>query len=95
MPKAFTDQVLEIIKEKYPDFDPTLAREKLAEIHGISIGKETLRRLIVKAGLWVPRKIRYPKIQQPRYRCACVGELIQIDGCDHYWFEHRGRPCTL
>lgn len=78
LPKAFTDQALEIIKEKYSDFGPTLAREKLAEIHGITIGKGTLRRLMIKAGLWVPRKMRSPKIHQPRYRRACVGELICI-----------------
>lgn len=58
LPKAFTDQALDIIKEKYPDFGPTLAREKLEEVHGLIIGKETLRRLMIKAGLWVPRKKR-------------------------------------
>ena len=40
----------------------------------------TTQRLSVKAGLWIPRKQRAPKIQQPRYRLACCGELIQIDG---------------
>lgn len=95
LPKAFTDQALEIIKERYSDFGPTLAREKLEEIHGIIIGKETLRRLMIKAGLWIPRKMRAPRIQQPRYRRACMGELIQIDGCDHHWFEYRAPPCTL
>ncbi|MBQ4793750.1 ISNCY family transposase [Dickeya dianthicola] len=95
LPKTFTDQALEIIKEKYSDFGPTLAREKLEEIHGLILGKETVRRLMIKTGLWVPRKMRAPKIQQPRYRRACVGELIQIDGCDHYWFENRASPCTL
>ncbi|MGY3306991.1 hypothetical protein ACVW06_000016 [Pantoea ananatis] len=39
--------------------------------------------------------MRAPRIQQPRYRRACVGELIQIDGCDHRWFEERGPACTL
>lgn len=43
----------------------------------------------------MPRKMRVPKIQQPRYRRACLGELIQIDGCDHHWFEYRASPCTL
>ena len=40
------------------------------------------------------RRQRAPKIHQPRYRRPCTGELIQIDGCDHHWFENRGRPCT-
>lgn len=50
---------------------------------------------MIKAGLWVPRKQRSPKIQQPRYRRACIGELIQIDGCDHPWFEDRAPACTV
>lgn len=89
-----TGQALNIIRERYADFGPTLAREKLAENHGIVLGKETLRRLMIKTGLWVPRKQRAPKIQQPRYRRACWGELIQIDGCDHHWFENRAPACT-
>lgn len=87
LPASLTDQALNIIRERYADFGPTLAREKLAENHGIVLGKETLRRLMIKTGLWVPRKQRAPKIQQPRYRRACCGELIQIDGCDHHWFD--------
>ena len=46
------------------------------------------------AGLWIPRKLRPPKIQQPRARRACFGELIQIDGCEHRWFEERAPMCT-
>ncbi|MCQ1865452.1 ISNCY family transposase [Escherichia coli] len=95
LPASLTDQALNIIRERYADFGPTLAREKLAENHGIVLGKETLRRLMIKTGLWVPRKQRAPKIQQPRYRRACCGELIQIDGCEHRWFEDRGPACTL
>ncbi len=45
------------------------------------------------AGLCIPRKQRAPKIQQPRYRLACCGELIQIGGCDHHWFENRAPAC--
>lgn len=94
LPASLTELALNIIRERYADFGPTLAREKLAENHGILLGKETLRRLMIKTGLWVPRKQRAPKIQQPRYRRACCGELIQIDGCDHHWFEYRAPACT-
>lgn len=94
LPTSLTELALNIIRERYPDFGPTLAREKLAENHGIVLGKETLRRLMIKTGLWVPRKQRAPKIQQPLYRRACCGELIQIDGCDHHWFENRAPVCT-
>lgn len=94
LPASLTDLALNIIRERYRDFGPTLAREKLEETHGLVLGKETVRRLMIKAGLWIPRRQRQPKIHQPRYRRPCTGELIQIDGCDHHWFENRGRPCT-
>ncbi|AOZ09438.1 ISNCY family transposase [Cupriavidus malaysiensis] len=86
---------LDLIREHYIDFGPTLAAEKLREVHGLFLAKETVRRLMVGAGLWVPRKQRPPKIHQPRNRRACLGELIQIDGCDHRWFEDRAPACTL
>jgi transposase len=89
------DRTLSIIRERYPDFGPTLACEKLRECHGITLSKETVRHLMMDAGLWVPRRQRPPKIYQPRARRACVGELVQIDGCDHRWFEDRAPACTL
>ena len=86
---------LAIIRERYADFGPTLACEKLRECHGIRLAKETVRRLMTDAGLWMPRRQRPPKIYQPRARRACLGELIQIDGSDHRWFEERAPACTL
>jgi hypothetical protein len=88
------NQVARILRDQYPDFGPTLAMEKLAERHQIVLAKETLRRIQIAAGLWIPRKLRPPKVQQPRLRRACVGELIQIDGCEHAWFEDRAPVCT-
>jgi hypothetical protein len=87
-------QVLRILRESYPDFGPTLAAEKLEARHNIVISKATVRGLQVDAGLWIPRKLRAPKIQQPRSRRACLGELVQIDGCEHHWFEGRASACT-
>ena len=89
------DRAIRLIRERYADFGPTLACEKLAECHGLTIGVETLRTLMTAAGLWTPRKQRAAKIHQPRNRRACVGELIQIDGSDHEWFEQRDVRCTL
>lgn len=91
---ALADQVIKILRSTYADFGPTLATEKLRTKHGIDLAKETVRRLQVAVGLWIPRKLRPPKIQQPRMRRACIGELIQIDGCEHHWFEDRGPECT-
>jgi transposase len=89
------DQALSIIRDRYVDFGPTLACEKLHECHGIRLAKETVRRLMTDAGFWVPRRQRPPKIYQPRARRACLGELIQIDGSDHRWFEDRAPACSL
>jgi transposase len=91
---SLEQQILKILRECYADFGPTLAAEKLEARHGIQVSRETVRRLQIDAGLWIPRKLRPPKVQQPRTRRACVGELIQIDGCEHAWFEDRAPVCT-
>ncbi len=91
---GLAERVVRILRESYADFGPTLAAEKLAARHQIVLCKETVRRLQIAAGLWIPRRLRPPKIQQPRVRRACLGELVQIDGCDHRWFEDRGPACV-
>jgi hypothetical protein len=94
-PAVLRSEVLALITATYADFGPTLACEKLAERHGIALGVETIRRWMIAAGLWQDRQQRLKRVHQPRYRRDCVGELIQIDGSEHYWFEDRGPPCTL
>ena len=94
-PVCLRMQVIDLIRERYSDFGPTLASEKLAELHGIHLGRETVRQWMMALGLWKDRKQRMKPVHQPRYRRDCVGELIQIDGSDHWWFETRGPRCTL
>jgi transposase len=94
-PAELTKQALDIIRERYADFGPTLACEKLQEVHGLPLSKETIRKLMMEAGLWIPRRLRSSTVYQPRNRRHCVGELIQIDGSDHAWFEERAPACTL
>ena len=86
---------LSIVRERYADFGPTLAAEKLSELHGLDLGVETLRQWMIDAGLWVRRKDRLKRIHQPRARRDCLGELVQIDGSEHWWFEDRGPQSTL
>lgn len=86
--------MIKLLRSTYADFGPTLAAEKLRTKHGIDLAKETVRQLQIAIGLWIPRKLRPPKIQQPRLRRACIGALVQIDGCEHHWFEDRGPACT-
>ena len=92
---GIAERAVKLIRERYADFGPTLAAEKLEECHGVVLSKETVRALMVATGLWTPRRQRAPKIHQPRNRRSCLGELIQIDGSDHAWFEQRDVRCTL
>jgi hypothetical protein len=94
-PAAVRTEALALIKANYADFGPTLAAEKLAACHDLRLGVETLRQWMRAEGIWKDRKQRLPRVYQPRYRRASLGELIQIDGCEHWWFEDRGPQCTL
>jgi hypothetical protein len=87
--------VLQLVRERYADFGPTLAAEKLWELHGLAVGVEPLRQWMVAEGIWLRRRDRRARIHQPRNRRDCLGELVQIDGCEHWWFEDRGPKCTL
>ena len=89
------DAAIGIIRERYPDFGPTLAAEKFAELHDIHLARETVRQWMITAGLWKDRRARLKAVHQPRYRRDCLGELIQIGGSEHWWFESRGPRCTL
>lgn len=89
------EAALALVRARYSDFGPTLALEKLVEIHGQCVSRETLRRWMTEDGLWVPRAQRRDRAHQPRRRRECFGELIQIDGCDHEWFEQRAPRCVL
>src|SRR3954469_11915490 len=95
LPASVREAALAAVRERYADFGPTLAAEKLEERHDIRLSRETLRQWMAEAGLWVPRKARRGRVHQPRHRRDCLGELVQIDGCEHPWFEDRGPPCTL
>jgi hypothetical protein len=95
LPSALRDETLAIVRSRYEDFGPTLAHEKLTELHGLKLSVETLRGWMIEDDLWVPRSRREPRVQQPRHRRPCRGELIQIDGSDHEWFEERAGRCTL
>jgi hypothetical protein len=93
--ETFRRTVLALVHEHYPDFGPTLAAEKLAARHGLRVGVETLRQWMMADGLWQDRRHRLPSPHQPRRRRDCLGELVQIDGSEHAWFEDRGPVCTL
>lgn len=88
-------QALELIQTHYSDFGPTLASEKLSEIHNITLSNETIRKWMIASDLWIPKQKKRRKVYQPRARRDCLGELIQVDGSPHDWFEGRADECTL
>ena len=95
LPEAVRELAVAIVREHYADFGPTLACEKLSQRHGCRVSRETLRQWMIAEGLWLDRRQRPPSVHQPRNRRARVGELVQIDGSQHFWFENRGPECTL
>ncbi len=94
LPKKIKDKVIELYRQKYVGFGPLLASEKLLERDGITVNDETLRKWLIETGDWKKtRKGR--KHRQWRPRKHHFGEMIQIDGSHHDWFEGRGPECVL
>jgi transposase len=87
--------IVGLLRDKYADFGATLAAEKLLELDQIKVSTETVRRIQIDLGLWRPKKRRAKRVFQLRQRRPRFGELIQIDGSPHDWFEGRGPRCTL
>jgi len=85
---------LALCRGPYAGFGPTFAAEKLRERDGIALSRETLRRALMRAGLWKGKR-RKRALHLPRERRAQYGELVQADGSPHDWFEGRGPKCTL
>ena len=93
---AHRQAVLQAYRERYADFGPTFASEKLAE-EGLQVGPQTLRRWLMTEGLWQRRRQRDPH-RSRRPRRDCFGELVQRDASIHDWLEGRGPevvPITL
>lgn len=87
------DRAIELIQKHYSDFGPTFAHEKLQD-RGITFGVDTLRKEMIAREVWKPRKKKVV-VHSIRERRTNVGELVQLDGSPHDWFEGRSKPCTL
>jgi transposase len=88
-------RALNLLKTKYQGFGPTLAHEKLVEKEKLKLSDESVRQLMIAEDLWKPRKVKQVVPHQLRERRACFGELVQIDGSPHDWFEGRAEACVL
>lgn len=92
---AVREHAISLVKKSYSDFGPTFAHEKLCEQHAMTFSVETLRKWMIEADLWEGKKRRKARIHPSRPRRSQRGELVQIDGSPHDWFEGRGAKCTL
>ena len=81
--------ILVITKERYFDFGPTFLKEKLLDNHNIGVSRETLRKWLIAENIWLAKSNRKIRVHQMRERRSCFGELVQIDGSPHDWFEGR------
>lgn len=88
------DSIVVVLSEdRYRDYGPTLTSEMLAREHGLKIGREALRQLMISAGLWRARKPGRMHMWRPR--CSRFGELVQWDSSTHDWLEGRGEKLKL
>ena len=94
LPSRVRQGVIRLARTTYAGFNDHHLCEKLCEVEGFSLSRETLRRLLRQAGIGSPRKRRAPAHRQRRLRCAREGELVQLDGSPHDWLEGRGPRLT-
>jgi transposase len=94
LPDAVRQRILQLARSTYAGFNDHHLCEKLVEREGLSLSRETLRRLLRQHGRGSPRKRRAPAHRQRRVRSARTGELVQLDGSAHDWLEGRGPRLT-
>jgi transposase len=95
MPEEKQQKIIKLIKENYADFGPTFAAENLYERNGIKVSAEKIRQIMTQEKLWQTKKRKKGEIHTYRDRKENIGEMIQLDGSPHAWFEERAPRCTL
>lgn len=95
LPAEIKEKALSLTRNYYADFGPKLTMEYLQKEHALCISKETLRKWMIECHLWIPRSQDKRKLHPPRERRRAFGELVQVDGSHHDWFEGRSLPCCL
>lgn len=96
LPDKLVAKTKRILEERYADFWPGHAQEKLSENHSIKMSKEKIRQIMIEARLWIPKKERLKSHYRSwRDRKEFFGEMQQYDGSFHDWFEGRLPKCTL
>ena len=86
--------LIELLRGDWHGFGPTFAAEKLEELHEIKVSKEVVRKAMIRASLWTPKRKR-SKHRKRRDRKPMLGMMVQLDGSPHDWFEGRAEKCVL
>ncbi len=92
---AVRAKVVRLVKREYADFGPTLAAEYLGEKHGVVVSKESVRQILMEAGVWKRKRRRVEEVHVWRARRPCCGEMVQWDSSEHDWLEGRGPKLSL
>lgn len=92
---AVRAKVVRLVKREYIDFGPTLAAEYLGEKHGVVVSKESVRQILMEAGVWKRKRRRVEEVHVWRARRPCCGEMVQWDSSEHDWLEGRGPKLSL
>ena len=95
LPDGKRQKIVNLLCTRYPDFGPTLAKEKLEEKHQINHDTKTIRQIMIGEGLWQSKKKKQSEHRQWRQRKTFFGEMQQFDGSYEYWLEDRGPYCCL
>ncbi len=95
LPEETREAITGLYSSRYEGFGPVLYTEKLLSAHDIKVDHETVRRLLIRAGLWQITRKRKKSHRAWRERRGHFGELVQMDGSHHRWFESRGEMCCL
>lgn len=95
LPDHLRKEIAMVITQNYLDFGPTFAHEKLVEKHGIVASISSVRNVMIENKIWKPKKVKAEKVHQRRAPRECYGELVQMDGSYHDWFEGRAPECCL
>jgi len=95
IPEKERQKIVKLLHQRYFDFKPGHAAEKLREIHSIRRDPKTIRQIMIEEKLWIPKKRKKPDYRCSRLRKEHYGEMEQFDGSYEYWFEKRGPYCCL
>ena len=93
LPPELRELAMKLVRGQYSDFGPTLAHEKLLEVHGVRVSRGTIRAWMISDGAWTTRRERKKRVQQPRRRRASVDCRGRVTACEPRALEDVPADC--